>query len=100
MLIGVFNFYAHWLPLFEIRLTPWRRILAQQPPSGGARACRQQDSHLLATLWSAECLALLLALKTEILEGPVLARPDSSRRSYLKFDWCKDGMGAALLQAE
>jgi hypothetical protein len=50
--------------------------------------------------WTPEYEALLVCLKEEILEGPLLARVDSSKRFYLKTDWSKDGMGAVLLQAE
>ena len=32
--------------------------------------------------------------------GPILARPDYSRRFYLKTDWSAAGMGALLLQAD
>ena len=55
----------------------------------------------MTSIWTQECEALLSQLKEEILAGPVLARPDTKRRFYLKTDWSKDGMGpAVLLQAD
>jgi hypothetical protein len=45
-----------------------------------------------------ECEVLLVFLKEEILEGPLLARADSSKRLHLKTEWSNYGMGAVLLQ--
>jgi hypothetical protein len=39
-------------------------------------------------------------LKQEILNGPVLKRPNWNRRFYLKTDWSKNAMGAVVLQAD
>jgi hypothetical protein len=40
------------------------------------------------------------SLKQEILDGPVLKRPDYKRRFYVKTDWSQDGMGGALWQPD
>jgi hypothetical protein len=39
------------------------------------------------TLWNRADSALLEELKTKILSGPVLKRPDWNRQFYLKTDW-------------
>ena len=43
---------------------------------------------------------LLERLKRDILSGPTLARPDPSRKLYIKTDWSKGAMGMVLLQAD
>ena len=54
----------------------------------------------MKNLWNLVDQRLLERLNTDILEGPTLARPDPSRRLYIKTDWSKDGMGAVLLKAD
>ena len=39
-------------------------------------------------------------LKKYILSGPNLARPDPSRRFYIKTYWSKDVMGAVILKSD
>ena len=53
----------------------------------------------MSELWTEEYQHVLTWLKSSILKGPMLARPDPNRRFYLKMDWSKDWMGAVLLQA-
>ena len=50
--------------------------------------------------WNPEDQRLMERLNKDILSGPTLARPDPSRRFYIKIDWSKDKMGAVLLQAD
>ena len=54
----------------------------------------------MQNLCNPEYQRLLERLKTDILSGPTLSRPDPSRRFYIKTDWSKDGMGVVLLQAD
>eukprot|EP00957_Ditylum_brightwellii_P129685 9892764-Ditylum_brightwellii.AAC.1 len=97
MLIGVFGFYSRHLPLYELDLGPWRAILARQSQPGEVAVDEEMEK--MARLWTKECKQLLNCLKADILAGPMLSRPDSERRFYLKTDWSKEGMAAALLQA-
>eukprot|EP00978_Attheya_sp_CCMP212_P045912 scaffold365638_cov35-Attheya_sp.AAC.1 len=98
MLIGTFGFYQNWLPLFELRITPWRAHLkhANKP---GTIPDPKERAHL-DDRWTQEDDCMLDDLKETILKGPVLTNPDFSRGFYLKIDWCKDGPGAALCQAD
>ena len=51
-------------------------------------------------LWNPEDQRLREWLKNYNILGPTLARPDPSRRLYIKTYCSKDGMGAMLLQAD
>lgn len=48
MLAGVFGFYNKHLPLYELRITPWRRVLVAQPPPG--EMSRKEEVALLASI--------------------------------------------------
>ena len=75
---------------------------------------KEEEQELLTRLWNADNRSkderfaeygktndeLLEALKKEILEGPVLKRPDPERRFYVKTDWSSTAQGAVLLQAD
>ena len=98
MLIGMFGFYSRWIPNYEIRILHWRWILKQQPAPGSATPAEERE--VIATLWDPPDSTLLEQLKEEVINGVVLARPDYDRRFYLKTDWSKDGMAAALCQAD
>jgi hypothetical protein len=54
----------------------------------------------MTTKWEAnpELQRLLDEFKHEVLEGPVLMRPDSALRFYLKTDFCSCGIAAVLMQ--
>ena len=55
---------------------------------------------LMQNLFNIGDQRLLEHKKKYILSGTNLARPDPSRRFYIKSDWPKDGMGDVLLQAD
>ena len=55
---------------------------------------------LMKNLWNPEYQSLMERLKKYILSGPNLARPDPSRRFYIKIYWSKDGMGAVILKSD
>ena len=55
---------------------------------------------LMKNIWTQEDQILLERLKGYILAGTMLARPDPSRIFYINKDCSKDGMGAAILQAD
>eukprot|EP00957_Ditylum_brightwellii_P168914 12856962-Ditylum_brightwellii.AAC.1 len=92
MLVGVFGFYSKHLPLYELEIQPWRGILLKQPRPGEVSV--EEEKRLMTQLWSQECEELLRRLKEDVIKGPMLARPDPTRRFYLKTDWSKNGMGA------
>ena len=92
MLIGLFGFYRKYIPLFEGKVARWRSLLAKARAPG--------NDVKITTLWETQDDKLLQELNELILSGPVLARPDFSRRFYLKTDWSKEKMGAVLCQAE
>ena len=98
MLIGCFGFYSRWLLLFEVKIAPWRAIISKQPKPGTCTI--KEEEAMMTALWGPQEEALLEELKQAIVEGPMLARPDPSRRFYVKTDWSKEGIGAVLLQAE
>ena len=84
--------------MFELEISPWRKVLMCQPAPG--EMSKHEEADKMAELWTDGCEALLAKLKKDILAGPVLARPNPNRRFYLKTDWSKEGMGAVLLQAD
>ena len=98
MIVGMFGFYAAWLERYEFRIRLYHRLQSLQPAPG--QLTRVQETELMKTLWLPEHQALFEQLNSEILAKPVLARPDSNRRFYIKTDWCSNGMAAALLQAD
>ena len=97
MLIGFIGFYRKWLPLYEARVDRWRTILKQAPSPG--ECTKDEEADKLQALWTSEDDELMQTLKQEILDGPVIKRPDPNRRFYLKTDWSCDAQGAVLLQA-
>ena len=97
MLIGCFGFYQEHLPLFEVRLDRWRQIQKLRPPKGTAI---EEDAKILEKEWKEEDDKLLEELKAAILSFPILRRPNPELRFYLKTDWSKNAMGAALLQPD
>jgi len=95
MLIGCFGFYQEHLPLFEIRIKRWRDTQKLRPPPGTPK---ETERKILKEAWTSEDDKLLEDLKSSILSAPILRRPDPNQRFYLKTDWSKTAMGAALLQ--
>ena len=95
MLIGCFGFYQEHLPLYEVRIKRWRETQKLRPPPGTPK---KDERTIIESAWDKEDDLLLDDLKKSILSEPILKRPDSSLRFYLKTDWSKMAMGAALLQ--
>ena len=54
----------------------------------------------MAEQWKPTDDQLLQELKDAILSFPILRRPNTELRFYLKTDWSKNAMGAALLQPD
>ena len=95
MLIGCFGFYQEHLPLFEVRISRWRVHQKLRPPAGTPK---DVECQILAKAWTSEDDNLLRDLKDAVLSQPILRRPNSRIRFYLKTDWSKRAQGAALLQ--
>ena len=98
MIIGMFGFYANWLPLYEITIGPWRDKLKTAVKPGTVPI--EQEAEEIDAVWDQTDDEILALLKEQVLSHPVLARPDPNKRYYLKTDWCKDGMAAVLMQRD
>ena len=96
-IIGFFGFYQEWIPYYEARVSKWRQYKKNAPPTNSSKELQAEH---MRSCWTAADQELLQELGAEILKKPILKRPDFNRRFYLKTDWSKDYMGAALLQAD
>ena len=95
MLIGMFGFYKKWLPLFEVRIQPWRAIQKERPDPGMCNIKEEQE--FMTACWKESDSKLLEELKADVLSGPVLARPDPDRMFALKTDWSSSASGLVLV---
>ena len=94
-LIGMIGFYANWIPFFELRIIPWRKIMKKAPRPGDPGGQFQPIQG-----WNEGHDSVLGDMKRAILSDPILQRPNSDRRFYLKTDFSSKGYGAALCQAD
>jgi Reverse transcriptase (RNA-dependent DNA polymerase)/RNase H-like domain found in reverse transcriptase len=94
-LIGLIGFYQDWIANYELRIGRWRQHIKTVKASGATESDTKLD-----TVWQEEDNKLLKVLVDELIKRPTLARPDYTRRFYLKTDWCRLGMAAVLLQAD
>ena len=97
MLIGFFGFYSRWIPWYEERIGPWREVIKKKPP---VDVSKDEEALLMANLWQPPQDALLEYMKSAILSGPVLKRPNWDREFYVKTDWSSNAKGGALCQPE
>ena len=95
MIIGFIGFCQTSLPLCEEQIAHWREMLTSAP-----KKADESLSSMVGDLWTTEDDRTLEDLKQQMLNGPVLQRPNFDRRFCLKTDWSKHGMGAVLLQAD
>jgi Reverse transcriptase (RNA-dependent DNA polymerase)/RNase H-like domain found in reverse transcriptase len=94
-LIGLIGFYQDWIANYELRIGGWRQYIKT------LRGTKSTESEMnLETEWKSTDTELLNTLLDELITRPTLARPDYTRRFYLKTDWCRLGMAAVLLQAD
>lgn len=98
MLIRLIRFYQQWLPLYEVRISPWYEYLKEW--SSNREASKQQEANKMKELWQPKDTAPLEQLKAEIIKGPILKRPYWNRWFYLKTNWSKEAMAAAIMQPE
>jgi hypothetical protein len=54
----------------------------------------------VAVVWNMGCEQAYQALKTALVDAPVLSRPDFKRTFWLDVDWSPKGVGAILSQKE
>lgn len=99
MLVGFFGFYCQWIPWYEERIIQWQDKYKSLDKPRVTTSDTNEEAQISA-IWTPEDDELLEDLKNAILEGPVLKRPDYDKRFYLKIDWSRHAMGAALLQAD
>jgi hypothetical protein len=59
-----------------------------------------EEQTLMKSLWTEEDDIPLATLKKELVDGPCLKGPNFTRLFYLKTDWSRIGMGAAICQAD
>ncbi len=86
--IGLVNFYHRFAPYLEIWLKPLRKL------------CKSYfRKPIPSTEWTPTKLVQLFAdIKVSITSGPILARYDSEKPTFLKTDWSADGMAWILMQ--
>ena len=51
LLIGLLGFYRNWIPLYETRIAPWRKILKKQPVTG--TVSKEEEAKQMTKLWEA-----------------------------------------------
>jgi hypothetical protein len=95
MLIGLFGFYSKWIPWFEDKVHPWRKILTKKPPVDVSKA---EEAAKMDTLWTDNDSVIFEDFKESIISGPVLKRPNWDRPFYVKTDWSLLAKGGALCQ--
>ena len=93
--IGLIGFYQDWIPNYELRIGQWRQHIKKLKGT----QTTENETELLDT-WTPSDQTLLIELLDELITRPTLARPDYTRRFYLKTDWSRLGMAAVLLQAD
>ena len=94
-LIGLIGFYQDWIANYELRIGRWRNHIKKLK---GVKPTENEIT--IDAEWQDEDNQLLNELLDELITRPTLARPDYTRRFYLKTDWCRLGMAAVLLQAD
>ena len=87
--VGLLNFYARFIPHFEIRVGPLRQLV---------RTYHRKP--IPASAWTQDLLTTFTDLKQALLSDPILRRYDSSLPTFLKTDWSKTGMSFILMQPE
>ncbi len=85
--IGLVNFYHRFAPYLEIRMKPLRKL------------CKTYFRKAIPQLaWTPELIQLFADIKISITSGPILARYNTDKPTFLKTDWSADGMAWILMQ--
>jgi hypothetical protein len=83
-------FYARWIPFFELKIQPLRKIIASNP----------LDDTFTSGTFTIEHHNLYGYIKDRILSAPILQRANIKKRFYLKSDFYSKGLGFALCQPD
>jgi hypothetical protein len=94
--IGFLGFYQEFIPLYEVKIDLFRKLLKEAQPPGSIS--KEEEAILLEQEWNEEHKRLFNALRTEASSSPMLARPSNEKRFYLRLDWSSLGRGAMLAQ--
>ena len=86
--IGFAIFYLKWLPWFEIKAQPLRKIISSYP----------LDHQLTESEFDKDTVAVFEYIREFLLSAPILQRADYWKRFYLKTDFASKGLGFALCQ--
>ena len=63
MLIGIFDFYIQFLPLYDMDVIPWIYISSKQPQPG--KSSEKEEMGLMYKIWTPEDQMLLERLKED-----------------------------------
>ena len=85
-LIGMFSFYAKFIPHYTDLMRPLHHLL--------------KGKNYTPSMWHAECEESLKNLKKAITEAPVLAFPDQKLPFKLYVDASAEALGAVLTQVQ
>jgi hypothetical protein len=68
----MFGFYQNFLLNYELRITPWR-VLLKNEPNPPCSIPKEQEASLMTKLWTERPIhqKLFMELKQEVLKGPV-----------------------------
>ena len=87
--IGFAIFYLRWLPYFEFKVAPLRQII---------REASNLDEKFKPGMFQQLHKNIFDAIRSSILDRPILQRADRNKRFYLKTDFSAIGIGFALCQ--
>ena len=86
--LGFIGFYAKWIPNFELKALPLRKIIREN----------NYPDKITNKMWTKIENDTFEYLKDAILQEPILQRADPDKRFYLKTDFSAIGMGYVLCQ--
>ena len=86
--VGFLQFYSKFIPHFEIRAEPLRRIMARE------------YTEEVGDLWTPEANAVFDDLRNAILCDPCLRRFDPNKLTVLRTDFSAKGFGYVVCQAD
>ena len=88
--LGFVGFYARWIPNFELKALPLRKIIREH----------NYPDKLTTTMYGKLEKDTFEYLREAVLEYPILIRANPAKRFYLKTDFSALGMGYVLCQPD